>query len=356
MTTASATPTTSFRFPIIDFGPFLSGEAADKRRVAKSILDICKGPGFFYLAQHGVPQSQIDAVFAATRQFFDQPLEEKLKVSSPDRASKGYREYGFFHKDGSDTRALPDLQEHFILQRELPPDDPDIVAGNHHKLNKWPDNLPGWKETILGYFDSVDRLSLQIMSAFAIGLKLKEDYFQQFFRKSTSGMKIFHYPAQPQTAKKKQIGLGAHYDDGAVTILLQDNVGGLQVQVGNGWNNVTPITGTFVINIGEIMARWVNDTFIPTPHRVVNLSGRERYSIPFFALPDWDAMITAVPTCRGDDNEAKYPPRRASSFQTRAFRTQNWLDRQNAAKTVVGALVENAPTESALAASAAEGK
>jgi isopenicillin N synthase-like dioxygenase len=349
MTAVSAMPASAFRFPIVDFGPFLSDDAAGKRRVAKLILDVCQGPGFFYLTQHGVPQRQIDAMFAATRQFFDQPLEEKMKVSSPDRSSKGYREYGFFQKDGSDTRPMPDLQEHFILQRELPPDDPDILAGNHHQLNRWPDNLPGWKETILGYFDSIDQLSLQLLSAFAIGLKLKEDYFAQFFRKSTSGMKIFHYPAQPPATQKKRIGLGAHYDDGAVTILLQDNVGGLQVQVGADWNNVTPIAGTFVINIGEMMARWVNDLFIPTPHRVVNLSGRERYSIPFFALPDWDAMIAAVPTCRGADNESKYPPRRAASFQTRAFRTQNWLDRQNAAKAA-GIQPASAQPESAQSA------
>ena len=331
MTPVSAMSAAKFQFPIVDFDPFLSGDPASKRRVAQSLIDVCKGPGFLYLANHGVPQSQIDAVFAATRQFFSQPLEEKLKVSSPDRKSKGYREYGFFHKEGSDKRPMPDLQEHFIFQHELPPDDPDILAGNRvHALNRWPDNLPGWKETLLGYFDAVERLSLQMMSAFAIALELREDYFMQFFRKPTSGMKIFHYPAQPPVAHGKRIGLGAHYDDGALTVLLQDNVGGLQVQVGNDWMNVTPITGTFVINIGEIMARWVDDMFIPTPHRVVNVSGRERYSIPFFLLPDWDAMIAAAPTCRGPDNRMKYIPRRAAYFQTRAFRTQNWLDRQKA--------------------------
>lgn len=334
MTAVSTMPASAFQFPIVDFGPFLSGDAADKRRVAQTIIEVCKGPGFLCLAGHGVPQSQIDAVFAATREFFAQPLEEKMKVASPDRKSKGYREYGFFHKDGSDKRPMPDLQEHFIFQRELPPDDPDILAGDRvHALNRWPDNLPGWKETLLGYFDAVERLSMQIMGAFAIGLNLQEDYFVRFFRKPTSGAKIFHYPAQPPAAQNKRIGLGAHYDDGALTVLLQDNVGGLQVQVGNDWNNVTPIPGTFVINIGEIMARWVNDLFIPTPHRVVNLSGRERYSIPFFLLPDWDAMIAAVPTCHGPDNRMKYIPRRAAYFQTRAFRTQNWLDRQKAKKT-----------------------
>jgi isopenicillin N synthase-like dioxygenase len=331
MIAVSTPPPVTDLFPVIDFGPFRSGDPEGKRRVALSIINVCKGSGFLSLSNHGIPQSQIDAVFAATRQFFAQPLEEKLKVGSPDRKSKGYREYGFFHKDGSDKRPMPDLQEHFIFQRELPPDDPDILAGNRvHALNRWPDNLPGWKETVLGYFNAVERLSLEMMGAFAIALKLREDYFLQFFRKPTSGMKIFHYPAQPPVTDSKRIGLGAHYDDGALTVLLTDDVGGLQVQVGNDWVNVPPVPGTFVINIGEIMARWVNDVFIPTPHRVVNLSVRERYSIPFFLLPDWDAMIAAVPTCRGPDNRMKYIPRRAAFFQTRAFRTQNWLDRQKA--------------------------
>jgi isopenicillin N synthase-like dioxygenase len=337
MTAVPGMSSATLQFPIVDFAPFLSGDPEGKRLVAQSIIDACKGPGFFYLAQHGVPQSQIDGIFAATRRFFAQPLEEKLKVASPDRKSKGYREYGFFHKDGSDKRPMPDLMEHFICQRELPPDDPDILAGNHiHAVNRWPEYLPGWKETILDYFNAVEHLSLQMMRAFAIGLELEEDYFLRFFRKPTSGIKIFHYPAQPPVAQSKRIGLGAHYDDTAVTILLQDDAGGLQVQRGNSWINVTPIAGTFVINIGEVMARWVNDLFIPTPHRVVNLSGRERYSIPFFALPDWDAMIANVPTCRGPDNRMKYIPRRAAYFQTRAFRTQNWLDRQNARAKQLG--------------------
>lgn len=331
MTVVSAIPSAKVAFPVIDFAPFLSGDPGSKLRVAQSIIDVCKGTGFLYLANHGVPQGELDAMFAATRNFFAQPVEEKMKVSSPDRKSKGYREYGFFHKDGSDKRPVPDLQEHFIFQRELPADDPDILAGNHvHAVNRWPDNIPGWKETMLGYFGAVEQLSLKMMGAFAIALDLDEDYFQQYFRKPTSGMKIFHYPAQPPVTDNKRIGLGAHYDDGALTVLWQDNVGGLQVQVGSEWKNVTPIPGTFVINIGEIMARWVNDTFIPTPHRVVNLSGRERYSIPFFLLPDWDAMIAAVPSCRGPENRMKYIPRRAAFFQTRAFRTQNWLDRQKA--------------------------
>jgi isopenicillin N synthase-like dioxygenase len=331
MTAVSVMPSAKVLFPVIDFGPFLSGDIEAKRRVAESIIDVCKGTGFFLLANHGVPQVKVDAVFRATKQFFAQPLEEKMKVGSPDRKAKGYREYGFFHKDGSDKRPVPDLQEHFIFQHELPSDDPDILAGNHvHAVNRWPDNLSGWKETMLDYFNAVEELGLKMMGAFAIALDLEEDYFRQFFHKPTSGMKIFHYPAQPPVAQSKRIGLGAHYDDGALTILWTDEVGGLQVQVGDDWINVPPTPGTFVINIGEIMARWVNDTFIPTPHRVVNLSGRERYSIPFFLLPDWDAMIAAVPTCRGPDNRMKYIPRRAAFFQTRAFRTQNWLDRQKA--------------------------
>jgi len=324
MTSAGAAKSKMSVIPIIDFAPFLKGNADDKQRVAKAILAACKGSGFLYLANHGVPQSQMDGIFAEGKRFFALPLEERMKVLS--NGSRGYRPYGYFQKEGSEK--VPNLMEHFIFQRDLPPDDPDIVAGRRiHALNKWPENLPGWREALLGYFAEMEKLSSNLLRAFALAVDLDENYFQQFFRKPTSAVKLFHYPPQPPVSDKNQVGLGSHFDDTAVTILLQDNVGGLQLETDDGWIDVTPIPGTFVINIGEVMSRWVNDLFVPTPHRVINTSGLERYSVPFFALPDYNAIISCVPTCRGPGRPPKYPPRPASFFQSRAFRDQNWRSR-----------------------------
>lgn len=310
--------------PIIDFAPFLAGDPADMRRVAQSIRAACQQSGFLYLANHGVPQSQMAGIFAEANRFFALPIEQRMEVLS--NGSRGYRPYGYFQKTGGEK--VPNLMEHYIFQRDLPADDPDIVAGRRiHALNKWPENLPGWREALLSYFAEMERLNRDLLRAFALALDLEENYFHQFFRKPTSAIKLFHYPPQPPMAAETQIGLGSHFDDTAVTILLQDNVGGLQLETENGWVDVTPITGTFVVNIGEVMARWVNDLFVPTPHRVINTSGLERYSVPFFALPDYDAIISCVPTCRGPGNPPKYPTRRAMFFQSRAFRDQNWRAR-----------------------------
>jgi len=327
MATAIAEAPAKLQFPIIDFAPFLSGDPAAKRRVATAIADACEGAGFFYLAQHGISQSELDEIFAQSKRFFALPLEHRMTVLS--NGSRGYRPYGYFQK--ADSEKKPNLMEHYIFQADLPADDPDIVAGNHvHALNKWPDRLPGWREALLHYFHAVDELSRQLLRAFALAVDLDEAYFLKFFRKPTSAIKLFHYPPQPPASAEEQVGLGSHFDDTAVTILLQDGVGGLQVERGRGrWLDVTPVPGTFVINIGEVMARWVNDRFVPTPHRVINLSGRERYSIPFFALPDYDAVIACAPTCRGPGNPPKYPPRPAMFFQSRAFRDRNWQFRHN---------------------------
>jgi len=316
-------------FPVIEFAPFFSDDPGEKTRVAEALVGACKGPGFFYLAGHGIPQSQLDGIFASARRFFATPLEERMKLSGA--GARGYRPYGFYAKAGSGR--TPDLMEHFIFQHDLAPDDPDILAGNHmHALNKWPTNLPGWREEVLAYFHAVEKLSFAMLRAFAIGLDLEENYFSQFFRKPTSSAKLFHYPPQSAETIGKQVGLGSHFDDTAITILLQDEVGGLQVEGPNGWIDVTPIPGTFVINIGEVMARWTNDMFLPTPHRVFNRFGRERYSVPFFALPDWDAVIVPAATCCGPANPQKYPPRRAIFFQSRAFRDNNWKARHAARK------------------------
>ena len=118
-----------------------------------------------------------------------------------------------------------------------------------------------------------------------------------------------HYPPQQGRITERRIGAGAHTDFGCLTILAQDPVGGLQVRNAAGaWIDAPYIPGTFVVNIGDMMARWTNDLFASTYHRVINASGRERYSMPFFFDPNFEADLTVLPTCSGPDNPPKYPP------------------------------------------------
>ena len=168
---------------------------------------------------------------------------------------------------------------------------------------------------VLDYFDEMTRLSHALLRAFALALDLEEEYFLVSFRKPQTQLSLLHYPPQPPAAPEDEYGIRPHADATAFTILYQDEVGGLQVQgVNGGWIAAPPISGTYVINIGDMMARWTNDRFASTKHRVFNRSGRERYSLPFFGIPDYDAVVACLPTCQGAGNPAKYEPLSVGDF------------------------------------------
>jgi isopenicillin N synthase-like dioxygenase len=309
------------RIPLIDFAPFMSGSGAGKQQVAGAIRDACEQVGFLYLGNHGVPQAKIDAVFAAAREFFALPEARKMDPAirvTPQR-TRGYQPLFARHYAHTDA---PDVNEAFKYQHDYPADDPDIRAGNRfHQANQWPSGLPGWRETLLDYFDEMEKLSDRLLRAFALALDLDEAWFLEFYRKPLTQVTLLHYPPQPRQAPERQYGIRPHADATAFTVLAQDEVGGLQVQGRDGWVDAPPIPGTYVINIGDMMARWTNDRFKSTPHRVINLTGRERYSVPYFAIPDFDAVVACLPSCRSADNPPKYPPLHVGEAITRKFAT-----------------------------------
>jgi isopenicillin N synthase-like dioxygenase len=308
------------RIPLIDFSEFLAGAPAGRRRVAAAIAEACETIGFLYLANHGVPQAKIDTTFAAARFFFDLPLEIRMReelLSTPAR-TRGYMPLRARHYPGT---GAPDLMEAFKVQQELPTDDPDIRAGDRvHQINRWPAGYPEFRATVLDYFDEMTRLSHRLLRAFALALDLEEDYFLQFYRKPLTQLSLIHYPPQPPAAPEDEYGVRPHADATAFTILAQDEVGGLQVQnPDGGWIPVQPIAGTYVINIGDMMARWTNDRFASTKHRVFNRTGRERFSLPFFGIPDFEAVVSCLPTCEGPERPAKYEPLHVGAFMRRKF-------------------------------------
>ena len=306
-------PQSEQHLPVIDFAPFLNGDADRRAMVAHEISQACEGTGFFYLTGHAVPQPEIDAIFAASRRFFALPLDERLNVRLEIGPNRGYQPVG--SRIYSEHADAPDLNESFKYQHEYPADDPDIRAGNRvHALNQWPQGLPGWRDTLLAYYDQMERLTGAMLRAFALALDLDESYFLGFYRKPLTQINLIHYPPHPPVTPGRQFGLRPHADTTAFTILAQGSVGGLQVEHAGGWIDVPPIPGTFVINIGDMLARWTNDRFASTPHRVINRSGTERYSVPFFAIPDFDAVVECLPSCQGPDNPPKYPPRHVGAF------------------------------------------
>ncbi len=293
--------------PMIDFAPFLAGTPDGKLAVAVSIGAACRDVGFLYLRYHGVAPAMTAGIFEAAERFFSLPLERRMDPAIRISAahSRGYQPVGARRYAGTDA---PDLMEAFKYQREFPAGDPKLRAGDRiQQANKWPRGLPGWRETLIDYFEAVDGLAAHLLRAFALSLDLPEAYFLGFYGNPLTQVSLLHYPPRPPA--DREFGNRPHADSNAFTIVLQGDVAGLEVKLKSGqWVAAPPVEGAFVINIGDLMARWTNDRFRSTLHRVVNRSGRERYSVPYFAIPDFDAIIDCLPICQGPGNPAKYAP------------------------------------------------
>jgi isopenicillin N synthase-like dioxygenase len=299
------------QIPLIDFGPFLSGSAAERRAVALKIGEACRNIGFFYLTHHGVPAALIDRTFAEARRFFALPVERKQEIAienSP--CHRGWFGLGGENLDPKKQRYAGDLKEGIKIGRDLAPDHPLVMAGTPlHGPDQWPTGLPGWRETMQECYDALVRLGREIMHAFALALEMPEDHFDRWLTGPMATLGPLHYPPHPGRISEERLGAGAHTDFGCLTILAQDPVGGLQARNSAGqWIDAPYVEGSFVVNIGDMMERWTNGIFSSTLHRVINTSGRDRYSLPFFFDPDFNADLTCLPTCQGPGRPAKYPP------------------------------------------------
>ncbi|WP_170327643.1 isopenicillin N synthase family dioxygenase [Ruegeria arenilitoris] len=287
------------KLPVIDIAPLLDG--SDKHKVAKEIRWALSNAGFMYVKNHGIAQDFVDQVFDVTRRFFDLPMEDKMKlhVSNSDVALRGYIEpYG----ENTDPTKTKDLKECFDIGPER-----ETLEGPFFGPNQWTDALPKFQELIYGYHQKMVALSKQLLGGIALSLDLPETHFENLMQNPISIQRLLHYPPQNGMIDEKIIGIGAHTDYGNLTILAQDDVGGLQVMNREGnWVEGSPIPGTFVINIGDLIQRLTNDVYLANMHRVINTSGRERYSIPFFIDADYDAVFTPLDTCISDENPRRY--------------------------------------------------
>ena len=188
------------------------------------------------------------------------------------------------------------MLEAFQIMLELDATDPHVQAGNvMYGPNLWPPGHADFRSTMLAYYGHMDDLMHRLLAAIAAGLGLPDDHFRPFFRKPLTQLRLLHYPTQDGAAGDAVLGVETHTGTGAFTVLLQDDQGGLEVQRRDGiWIAAQPVAGTFIINIGDMLARWTNGHFVSTPHRVANRSGRSRLSIPFFVNPDYDAIVTPL--------------------------------------------------------------
>ena len=296
--------------PVIDIGPLFGPDDASGRQVADRIGEACRRIGFFYVTNHGIPQATIDALIAETRRFFHLPLEEKLKVDIMGvQRHRGYVPHGGLY---ADVNARPDLQEGYEVSLELPEDDPDYRAGSiMYGPNVWPEDLPGFREGVYAYYEAAHALGRTLFRAFEMTLGLPRHWFDDKIDKPMGQLRLIYYPPQEGPIDPRQIGVGAHTDYECFTLLLQDDAGGLQVGNRDGeWVEATPIPGAIVVNIGDMLMRWTNDEFVSTPHRVINRSGRERLSFPFFFGTNHDCIVRPLPQFTGPGRPPKYPPTR----------------------------------------------
>jgi isopenicillin N synthase-like dioxygenase len=295
--------------PVIDVSGLSSPDPSDRIAVGRALRAACRDKGFFYCLGHGVPQGLIDATFAESRALFARPVAEKMVVEkSRSRANRGYEVLG---GQTLEAGAPPDRKEGYYIGVELPEDDPRVVAGRFNRgPNLWPDGQPAFRPTMTAYFAALSVLGERLIRGIALSLDLPEDQFAAFCREPLATLRLLHYPPQRPDPEKGEKGAGAHTDFGGLTILMQDEVGGLQVfdRATGGWIAATPLPGAFVVNLGDMIARWTNDTYCSTLHRVINTSGRERYSIPFFYVGNPDYEVACIPTCLAAGAAPKYPP------------------------------------------------
>jgi len=282
--------------PVIDLAPSFSDALDSRKSVADRIRSACRDTGFFYVANHGVPQKVIDAAVDASKRFFDRPLGEKM----PLLGAGGYG-YDPPQLQVLDAAAPPDLKESFMMG----PPESEIA-----RSVKWPADMPEFRSRLQEYDAQMHRLGRHLMRCIALSLGLAEDYFDDGYDKPGCSVRVLHYAPRPPDAPVNQIGAGAHTDWGAITILYQDDVGGLEVMGPDGdWIEATPIEGTYVINLGDMIRRWTNDDYRSTLHRVKSAPpGKDRYSIATFFNPRDDYRVVCVPTCLEPGKEPIYPP------------------------------------------------
>lgn len=306
-------------FPSFDLGAFERATGIERRARAAEIDAVCAGSGFLVLRGHGVPAGVIRDVWQAAAGFFAQGAEAKQQVAAP---YAGYP-YGYLGPDkealarsrGDDTP--PDLKESFNGGPLTVPEgiaDPDAHAFCYQPT-LWPD-LPGFRAAWEAYYREMEALAARVMTGFAEALSLPTDYFAPYIGQPISALRALHYPATKGLPQDRQQRAGAHTDYGSLTILLpQPGSRGLQVQSGGGWVDVPAEEGAFVINIGDLMARWTADRWVSTLHRVVALPDQPaRQSLAFFHQPDWEAVIAPL------DGSDAYPPVRSGPYLMDKFR------------------------------------
>ncbi len=298
--------------PIVDIAPLIHG-TTDRHVVADEIGRACRECGFFYITGHGVDEDLQQRLERLSRQFFAQDVAAKMEIAMA-RGGRAWR--GYFPVGGELTSGKPDLKEGLYFGAELADDNPLVRAGTlMHGSNLFPDTIPGFSQTVLGYLAAMTDLGHAVMRGIAMDLGLPESYFAERYTGDPLILfRIFNYPAP---ASGEEWGVGEHTDYGLLTILKQDDAGGLQVKSRGHWIEAPPIPGSFICNIGDMLDRMTAGVYRSTPHRVRNASGRDRLSFPFFFDPNFNAEVAPIESDRiaPDDRDERWDRSSVHTFR-----------------------------------------
>jgi len=295
--------TSGLTIPVIDLGPCLAGDRAALEATARALGEACETIGFFFVRNHGVDPKTIDRVFRECERFHSLPLERRLAVRALGKI------VGYLPLGGQTQRTsvygesvAPDRSASFYVRQEFPADHPDRIANKPWIFdNRWPEDLPGFREGALEYFAAMAELGNRLLELHALAMALPRDYLtsHEAFRPPTYNLRLLHYPPR-DPALEGQFGIGPHTDYSYCTILAQSNLPGLEILTRGGeWIEAPALDGHLLINNGDMCRRWTNGRYRSAPHRVINKTGQMRYSVPFFIGPRLDVRLDCWPTCRG---------------------------------------------------------
>lgn len=297
---------------VIDLSPFTHSKGS-KMICSKDIGKACRENGFFYVSNHGVDLKLQNRLEKLSREFFELPMHEKMKIEM--KLGKHYWR-GYFPLKGELTSGLPDLKEGLYFGEELPLSHPAVVKNTPmHGPNLFP-QISNFEKTVIDYMNAVSAVAQNIMRGVALSLNLEESYFYDLYTKEPLTLfRIFNYPFVPNTQREKsKWGVGEHTDYGLLTVLKQDDVGGLEVKTSKGWIDAPPIPNTFVCNIGDMLDKVTGGLYRSTPHRV-KPAPQDRLSFPFFFDPNFFSKVEPIHSVLKDDSLERWDKSNIHEFQ-----------------------------------------
>ncbi|EEF48183.1 2-oxoglutarate-Fe(II) type oxidoreductase hxnY isoform X2 [Ricinus communis] len=299
--------------------------SSDIHQSVSLLKQACLDCGFFYVINHGISEEFMEEVFKESKKFFELPESEKMKVLRNEK-HRGYTPVLDELLD-PDNQVHGDYKEGYYIGVEVPEDDPEADKP-FYGPNVWPkpDLLPGWRQTMERFHQEALEVARKIARIIALALDLDANFFDrpEMLGQPIAVMRLLHYGAYVSDPLKGLFGAGAHSDYGLITLLATDDVPGLQIckdkdsrpQV---WENIAPLKGAFIVNLGDMLERWSNCIFRSTLHRVVG-NGQERYSIAYFVEPSHECLVECLPTCKSEKNPPRFPPIKCGTYLSQRYK------------------------------------